>query len=103
MQPHKQQPNKGYNTLALQAAERARARSLVDLLTEANADIRQGVAPQLLEKERNLQQRLDANDKRRAQLLNGKYTPIGLAGLEKDTYVKILEISQQYLDFFSRQ
>ena len=94
MQLHKQQPNKGYNTLALQAAERARARSLVDLLTEANADIRQGVAPQLLEKERNLQQRLDANDKRRAQLLNGKYTPNQLAALEKDTNALLTQYQQ---------
>lgn len=59
MQLHKQQPSQGYDALALQASERARARSLLELLAEANADIRQGVEPKLLAQERNLQQQLD--------------------------------------------
>ena len=43
MQLHKQQPSKGYAALALQANEPTRARSLLELLKAANADIRQGV------------------------------------------------------------
>jgi CHAT domain-containing protein/tetratricopeptide (TPR) repeat protein len=85
MQLHKQQPAKGYNTLALQASERARARSLLELLTEANADIRQGVAPKLLEAERSLQQQLDALEKRRLKLFSSNYTPTQVENLEKDT------------------
>jgi tetratricopeptide (TPR) repeat protein len=45
MQLHQQQPNKGYNLTALEVSESARARTLLELLQEAN--IRQGIDPQL--------------------------------------------------------
>jgi tetratricopeptide (TPR) repeat protein len=70
MRRHKQQPTAGYDAKALQASERARARSLVELLTEANVDIRQGVAPALLERERSLKQQIDAKTEQQVQLLN---------------------------------
>ncbi|BAY16702.1 TPR domain protein [Anabaenopsis circularis NIES-21] len=76
MQLHKQNPTQGYNAKGWQASEKSRARSLLELLTEANADIRQGVKPKLLAAERNLQQQLNAAEKRRLELYNsGKYTP----------------------------
>lgn len=85
MQLHKQQPSKGYNALALQASERARARSLLDLLTEANADIRQGVDTKLIATERSLQQKLDALEKRRLKLLSGDNTKAQAQKLEQET------------------
>jgi CHAT domain-containing protein/Tfp pilus assembly protein PilF len=45
---------------ALQMSERAKARTLLDLLTEAGADIRTGINPELLERQRSLRQRLKA-------------------------------------------
>ncbi|MCC5637873.1 CHAT domain-containing protein [Nostoc sp. CHAB 5844] len=76
MQLHKQYPTQGYDALALQNSEKYRSRSLLELLTEANADIRQGVEPKLLEAEQNLQKRLDATEKHRLELYNsGQYTP----------------------------
>lgn len=81
---HKHNPAQGYNALALLASERARACSLVDLLIEANADIRQGVDPKLLVQERTLQQKLDAIEKRRFELPSGKYTNAQTAALEKE-------------------
>ncbi len=84
MRSHKQQPDKGYNALALQVSERARARSLVELLNEANADIRQGVDPKLLELERNLQQKLDATEKRQIQLSSKPNTEAQLQALQKE-------------------
>ncbi|MGB3238112.1 MAG: CHAT domain-containing tetratricopeptide repeat protein, partial [Geitlerinemataceae cyanobacterium] len=69
MQLHRQNPTQGYNAQAFHISERARARSLLELLTEANADIRQGVEPSLLERERDVQQQLNAADFRRTQLL----------------------------------
>jgi tetratricopeptide (TPR) repeat protein len=60
MQLHKLKPSEGFDGRALQASERGRARSLLESLAEANADIRQGVAPELLERERELQRRLNA-------------------------------------------
>ena len=52
MRLHKQNRAGGYDGKALQASERARARSLLDTLNEANADIHQGVDPALLQRER---------------------------------------------------
>ncbi|MEG4167321.1 MULTISPECIES: tetratricopeptide repeat protein [unclassified Microcoleus] len=84
MQLHKTQPKSGYDTKAFEASERSRARSLLELLQEANADIRQGVAPELLQKERSVQQQLDALEKRRVEVLNRpNYTRTQEAELEQ--------------------
>ena len=73
MQLHQQDPTKGYDAQAFYASERSRARSLIELLSEANVDIRQGVDSQLLEQERNLQEELDRIEKRRIELSRGYY------------------------------
>jgi CHAT domain-containing protein/Tfp pilus assembly protein PilF len=70
MQLHKQQPTKGYNERALQASERARARLLIETLTEANANVRQGVDPILLERERSIQQLLAGKSERLTRISN---------------------------------
>ncbi|WP_079680335.1 CHAT domain-containing protein [Planktothrix sp. PCC 11201] len=74
MQLHQQNPSQGYDAKALTASERTRARSLVELLTEAGANIRQGADTKLLEQERNLQQQLNAVERRRQELLSAEYT-----------------------------
>lgn len=74
MQLHKERPNEGFDAKALQASERGRARSLLEILNEANANIRQGADPQLLEREQTLQQQLNVLEERRIQLLSGEYT-----------------------------
>jgi CHAT domain-containing protein/Tfp pilus assembly protein PilF len=60
MQMHDRETARGHDVTAMQASERARARSLIENLTEARADIRRGVDPKLLAQERSLQQRLNA-------------------------------------------
>jgi tetratricopeptide (TPR) repeat protein len=75
MQLHKQNSAASFDALALAVSERARARSLLELLKEARADIRQGVDGSLLERERSLQQRLNARAAAQASLLNRKHTP----------------------------
>jgi CHAT domain-containing protein/Tfp pilus assembly protein PilF len=57
---------------AFEANERARARSLLETLAETHADIRHGVDPKLVERERALEQQLNATERRRMQLLNRK-------------------------------
>ena len=61
MRQHQAEPTKGFDALAVEVSERQRARSLLDLLTEARADLRQGVDPALIERERTLAKQL--NDK----------------------------------------
>ncbi|PYQ14052.1 MAG: hypothetical protein DMF80_13435 [Acidobacteria bacterium] len=55
MRLHEQDRSAGHDAAALQTSERARARVLLEALIEARADIRQGVPPALLERERALQ------------------------------------------------
>lgn len=74
MKLHQSDPNKGYNESALQANERARARSLLEMLTEAKINFRQGVDPDLLQREKSLRELLDAKAEQRTRLLVGKHT-----------------------------
>jgi len=83
MQLHKKNPNDRYDAKALTVSERSRARSLLDLLTEANANIRQGVDPELLKKERTLQQELNELEQSRVKLLSGQYTNKELTELKQ--------------------
>ncbi|MEG4813169.1 tetratricopeptide repeat protein [Microcoleus sp. K5-D4] len=92
MQLHKTQPKSGYDTKAFEASERSRARSLLELLQEANADIRQSVAPELLQRERSVQQQLDALEKRRVEVFNRpNYTPTQEAELEQQRQTLIAQ------------
>ena len=65
MRQHKADPSKGLDALAVEVSERQRARSLLDLLTEAGTDLRQGVDSALIERERTLAKQL--NDKAQAR------------------------------------
>ncbi len=71
---HAQSPSEGYAALALSASERVRARSLLDLLSEARVDLRTGVDSALLEKERALREQLRARETLRRQMLENKRT-----------------------------
>jgi CHAT domain-containing protein/Tfp pilus assembly protein PilF len=92
MRLHQRQPSDGHDAAALQASERARARSLLETLTEARADIRQGVDPEWLERERTLQQQLNAKERYRMQLLSGKHTEEQATAAEKE----LRELLTQY-------
>jgi tetratricopeptide (TPR) repeat protein len=63
MQLHKKDRSKRYDALAVDTNERSRARVLIELLTEANAKIRKGANPQLLQQETSLLQRIEATEK----------------------------------------
>jgi CHAT domain-containing protein/tetratricopeptide (TPR) repeat protein len=74
MRMHQGEPSAGYDDAALQASERARARGLLETLTEARVDIREGVDAVLLERERSLQQQLNFKAERLTRLQSGKHT-----------------------------
>jgi CHAT domain-containing protein/Tfp pilus assembly protein PilF len=75
MRSHTADPSAGYAAEALQTSERARARSLLDLLAEARIDIRQGVDPRLAERELAVRQRLDAKLEYQFRLLSARHRP----------------------------
>ncbi len=71
---HERSPSEGYDAEALRANEHARARGLLDLLAEAQVDIRKGVDTGLLNRERELQRLITARTDSRIRLLNGRHT-----------------------------
>lgn len=64
MRLHARQPAGQFNVEALEASEAARARTLVELLASTRLDVSRGVAPELLERERWLEQSLADRAKR---------------------------------------
>ncbi len=94
MRLHEQYPESGYDALALQASERARARALLESLVEAKADIRQGVDSTLLERERSLQLQLNANEERRVRLLSAEHTPEQAAAAERQVNAMLTQYQQ---------
>jgi CHAT domain-containing protein len=59
---------------ALELSERARARGLVDLIRQARLDIRAGVDPGLLARERQVQDLIDGRHERLTRLLASQHT-----------------------------
>jgi len=74
MRLHQQRPNEGFDAAAIEVSEKSRARSLLELLREARAEIQQGVEPSLIERESHLRRLIAEAAERQTRLLSGKYT-----------------------------
>jgi CHAT domain-containing protein len=98
MSLHKQNPSAGFNAAALEISERARGRSLLDMLNEAGADIRQGVDPALLQQERDLQQLLNSKAERQTRMLSLNHTEEQVEGTKKE----IGDLTVQYEEVLAR-
>ena len=94
MQMRKQNQAAALDAAALTVSERARVRSLLELLTEARADIRQGVDSSLFERDRSLQQRLNAKATAQISLLNRRHSPEQADAAAKE----IAAITDEYED-----
>jgi len=84
MQLDKSRPGEGFAAAAFAISEKARARSLLESLQEARADIREGVDAALLQRERSLQQTLDEKAERHAQVLGSKTDAAEAEALSKE-------------------
>jgi len=91
---HKQYPNKDYDGKALEASERARARLLLETLTEANADIRQGVDAALLQRERDIQRRLNTKAQLQMQSLSRPQSESQTEAIAEEINTLIKEMQQ---------
>jgi CHAT domain-containing protein len=94
MRMQRQNPAAAFDALALEVSERARARSLLELLTESRADLRQGVDSSLLERERSLQQLLNAKAAAQFALLNRKHTPAQVEAFAKEISSLVTEYEE---------
>lgn len=70
MELHQKKPSQGYDKKAFHVSERSRARTLLELLTEANVNMKEGINPQLLVHEKSLQAQLDATEMQRLDIYN---------------------------------
>jgi CHAT domain-containing protein len=84
MRLHRQNPSAGFDAKALQASERARARSLTEMLNESRVDIRQGVDKALTDRERDLGQMLNAKAQRQIQLRAQKGSEVEIGTLDRE-------------------
>src|SRR6185503_7861198 len=84
MRLHRLNPVEGHDAEALQISERARTRSLLEILNEARIDIRQGVDVSLIMQERNLAGLLNAKAQRQIQLLGQKHVTAELEALKRE-------------------
>ena len=92
MRLHKQEPDSGMDRKALEQSEAARARSLLDMLTELRAKIRVDVPADLLAEEAELQRALSVKAERQAALLGHSHTAAQAAAADKE----IRELTAQY-------
>ncbi|MEH2371375.1 hypothetical protein [Nostoc sp.] len=87
------------DAVALHISERARARSLVELLEQARVNIREGIDPQLLIEESRLRSQIDVQEKRRLELASKEETKAQAARLNKE----IENLLSQYRDLQTKR
>ena len=81
---HKNQPSESMDRVALDMVERARARGMLELLTESRADIRQGVDQALLDREVLVRQQLHEKEQSRMRLFSGSADSRQLETFDKE-------------------
>ena len=94
MRLHRREPAAGHAVTALLVNEQMRARAFRETLLETRADLRQGVDPALVERERRLRSEINAAERGRLQLLEGKPAASRLAAAERELE-RLLSAHQQ--------
>lgn len=94
MRLDRQNPGAGYNVLALEVNEHARAKTLLENLSAARLDIRRGVDATLLEQENQLQQRLNQRAEQQMRLLSGKGSPQQANALKQEIEVLLAQFEE---------
>ena len=84
MELQKQNPSAVYSADALRISERSRARSFAEMLNETHVDFREGVDADLLKKELEIRQSLNAKAQRQIQLIAQKGNPAEIEILNKE-------------------
>ena len=84
MELQRQNPSGVYSADALRISERSRARSFAEMLNEAHVDFREGVDPDLVKKEREVRQLINAKAQRQIQLIAQKGNPGEIETLNKE-------------------
>jgi len=91
MQLHIQSPTKGFDIKAFNVSEQARARSMVENLAESRIKIREGVNPELLRREREIQRKLNKKESERIKFANRKGGETPLKAITEEIKVLLNE------------
>ena len=94
MRLHKQHPAEGYDAAALAASEKGRARSLLELLAESRAEIREGVDASLLAREQELRDLIAEKAERQIRLRNGQNNEEAADKVAKEINALTMEYEQ---------
>jgi CHAT domain-containing protein/Tfp pilus assembly protein PilF len=89
---HRREPSAGFDVRALQASERERVQGLRELLAESRLELRQGVDPSLLEKERSLGRTLGGKIDWRIRLEGASHSAEQLKAADRE----IETLTEQY-------
>lgn len=84
MQMHRQTPDRGFAARALQVSERARARTLLELLNETQSEISRDIDPALLAQEQLLRHQLGAKAAYQIQAINAGRPEAEITELESE-------------------
>ena len=94
MRLNRQRPSEAFDIAALEASENSRARSLLEMLKEVRAEIRQGVDPSLLERERQLRETIADKAERQTRSTMGKQSAEQRTTAEKELAALTTEYEQ---------
>ncbi|HEX6649926.1 MAG TPA: CHAT domain-containing protein [Pyrinomonadaceae bacterium] len=94
MRLHKENPTGGFDVAALKASENARARSLLESLMEASAEIGQGADPTLVARERTLRKLISDKAEQQLRLLSGNHTEEQAKSMSSDLDALTTEYEQ---------
>ena len=94
MRLSKDKPSEKLERIAFNASETGRARSLLQLLSEAGGKIRHGIDPSLLERKQSLAQAIDAKAQSQMELLSGKHTDEEAEAARKELSTLTNELEQ---------
>jgi CHAT domain-containing protein/Tfp pilus assembly protein PilF len=94
MRLQKDNPSEQLDEIAFNASETGRARSLLQLLSEAGSKIRHGIDPSLLEQKGALAALIDEKAQGQMQLLSGKHTEAEAEAARKEISALTTELEQ---------
>ena len=94
MRMHPERPAEQLDRAAFNASETGRARSLLQLLSEAGSKIRHGIDPALLERRRMLAESIDEKAQSQMSLLSGKHSAEEATALAKEIMALTTEFEQ---------
>jgi CHAT domain-containing protein/Flp pilus assembly protein TadD len=92
MRLYQETRDKRFLATALQASERSRARTLLDVLTETRITVTEGISPELLKLEQEVQRRLRSKSEALTRLLGKPHNDSDVSGVSKD----LVKLQREY-------